>query len=136
MLTHAAPLRAGLLPPGPAGLLRAGTQRQPGPRLREGAASGGGSTLGASPSGGGRAESRSSQIRTTPPARLRAPSGAGPRVPAPLVYYRPSAARSILGAVVLPRPSWQEMAAAKTTAPGMPLRPQGEVLANRGAVCA
>lgn len=53
MLTHAAPLRAGLLPPGPAGLLRAGTQRRPDPRLREGAASGGGggSTLGASPSG-------------------------------------------------------------------------------------
>lgn len=64
---------------------------------------------------------------------VRAASGAGTRVPVTVVYYRPSAARGILGAVVLSRPSWQAAAAAKTTTPRMPLGEPEEALANRSA---
>lgn len=45
----------------------------------------------------------------------------GTRVPPTLVYYQPSAARGMLGAVVSSRPSQRAAAAAKTTAPRVPL---------------
>lgn len=63
--------------------------------------------------------------------RAGAARGAGTRVPMTLVYYQPSAARGILGAVVLSRLSGQAAAAPKTTAPRLPLSEPAVALANR-----